>query len=216
MRRQRLGFTLFEIVVTSALASLLLTLAIQIVIPAMKSSAATSARVQMQQSAVIALNRMVADLESSLAAGIALHNNDTTGEVFLGIHPIVDVTSTKPSTQIYSRQMVLYRHLAGSNLLQRQLWPPNPSGNAPSVDGVKIPSPFMALRLSNDDLHILCTAAHDRQTLSQDVKSFRMVSSAAPPQIGQPIQMRLELSRSEHGKDIHFALQRSVHLRNSE
>lgn len=216
MKRQRLGFTLFEIVVTSALASLLLALAIQIFIPAMKSSAATAARVQMQQSAVIALNRIVADLEGSLAAGIALHNNDATGEVLLGIHPIVDVTSTKPSTQIYSRQMVLYRHLAGSNLLQRQLWPPDPSAKGASLDGVNIPSPFTPLRLSQDDLHIVCTAAHDRQTLSQDVKSFRMVSSAVAPQIGQPIQMRLELSRSEHGKDIQFALQRSVHLRNSE
>ncbi len=170
----------------------------------------------MQQSAVIALNRLAVDLQSSLAAGIALHNDDNSGEVFVGIHPIVDVTSTKPSTQVYSRQLVLYRHLAGSNLLQRELWPPDASGSVASVDGVKIPSPFTPLRLSNDDLRILSTANHQRQTLSQDVKSFRMVSSAAPPQIGQPIQIRLQLFRSEHGKVINFSLQRSIHLRNSE
>jgi prepilin-type N-terminal cleavage/methylation domain-containing protein len=117
------GFTLLEVLISASLLLLLLGLLFTFLVPTMKASVRGSVRVEMQQMAVLALNKMVGDLQNTTAAGLSLSQRNP---VSIGIVRIEGVTSE--GMQIWEKNMIVYALLDG--VLIRKVYPPGP----PSID----------------------------------------------------------------------------------
>jgi prepilin-type N-terminal cleavage/methylation domain-containing protein len=109
------GFSLLELMVAMVLSLVVLGLTIAFLIPTMRASARGSARVEMQQQAVVALGRIASDLERSAPAAVSLN----TG-AYSAILPKSSPTATPPPQK--TPVVLAVQRLANVNSSGDQMW----------------------------------------------------------------------------------------------
>jgi len=119
------------VLVAGALGIMLMTLLFNFLVPTMRASVRGATRVELQQMAVIALNKMAADVQNTAPAGLSLN---TTAPVSVGIVRILTVMGD--GRQVWEQKMIVYS-LQGDVLIRKE-YPPSPpsvvlnlTGNAP-------------------------------------------------------------------------------------
>lgn len=192
MSRAR-AFTLVEVILASALAFVLLSLCVAVLVPLARATARSADQVDLRQMAYVSLDRLSADLGRSAPEGI------TVGADVIAIQPLVDLSAD--GLQVWDSQLIVWFWNHGQ--LRRRLWPPAPPdlGWAPSPSRPRHPSPAELGRLA---------VSSDSQVLAGFVESFE-VSGGRAPLFVQPISLSLRLKREKES----YSLSTTVFLRNS-
>lgn len=197
------GFTLLEITVTAVLLSMVMLLAIRFLVPTMRISARGTLRVEMQQTAVVALNRLITDYERSSPAGIGLR---LTAPVAVSVCPVVRVQPD--GADVWSDSFILYSYDVPTRQLRRREWPPG--APSPTTEELTITK---ARRLGPDRIAGILAEPPARQIiLAADVDSFQILQppGATGDMLIQPVRFQLTLKR----QDQTFTCTRSAFVRN--
>ena len=192
MSRAR-AFTLVELVLASALAFVLLSLCVAVLVPLARATARSADQVDLRQMAYVSLDRLSADLSRSAPEGISVGAN------VMAIQPLVDLSAD--GLQVWDSQLITWFWKDGQ--LRRRLWPPGPPdlGWVPDPSRPRHPTPAELTRLA---------VLTDSQVLAGFVESFE-VTGGTPPLFVQPISLKLRLKREKES----YSLSTSVFLRNS-
>ncbi len=200
------GFTLAEILVAAGLAFLVLVLSLQFILPAMRISMRTQARTQMQQSCIMALQRIRTDLDQTNAAAIGYVNQGVgQSHTVLALQPLrPEVVNNLPA---YEMQLVSYHWTTDPGMLMRRRWEP-----PPSIPGATF-LPDQPLRLMQPQLNLLPGLIDFKESrqICPDVSGFSIASAVPPPNVGNPLRIRLDLKK----RDDSCTLEQTVLLRNS-
>lgn len=214
------AFTLLEITVVTALAFLLLALTVQFVLPAMRLSVRTQARTHMQQACFITLNKIRTDLEQTNAAAIGFVNKGgVESDTIVAIQPLADdVVNSKPA---YRQELVVYEWKGSQDKMMRKVWKPAPDilpmmTDDPTPKAITSPlfKPDEPTRLTLNQLHSVLTLTaqpYDSAQICPDVTDFSISSGTNPPNIENPIKLKLSLKHAEDS----CMLEQTVYLRNS-
>ncbi|MBT9582729.1 hypothetical protein IV102_05230 [bacterium] len=214
MSRASRGHTLIEVVVAASLTLLIGLLFLNVLWPAMRSTARNATRISLQQSALMGLNRISKDLQAAPPAGVGLAVNPTV----LSVHKIVDVVTTSPVSQIYDDHLVVYAYDPVKAILLRRVWPETEDPNQ-TLDGIlKPPTPLLAVRPLPGSLGYFGSHPGDRdRKLLTQIRSFSITSAVSPPQISPPLRLNLELEAPlAGGGSYRFLMNQSVSLRQAE
>lgn len=186
----RRAFTLIELVVAAALAALVLGLGSAYLVPALRATSRSAARVELEQRAVVALSRLVNDIEHTAPAGMSLRSS---APVCVAVNRLDEV---RPNGDlIWSDAYVIYYHDSVNNLLIRRLWPPGDP--APNSAQTKRGKPK---KLSPSELaDIVSRPPVDYSILARDVQSFEILQAGDDLLVKQPVQFRLTLERKVAG-----------------
>jgi type II secretory pathway component PulJ len=219
--RQR-AFTILEVTVVTALAFLLLALTVKFVLPAMRLSLRTQYRTQMQQACYITLNKIRTDLEQTNASAIGFVNKGgAESDTIVAIQPLQDeVPNSRPA---YLQELIVYEWKGSQDKLMRKVWKPAPD-ILPMLTDDPVPKAITTplfkttepTRLTRAQLHQVLTLPqsappYDSRQICPDVIDFSISSAIAPPNIENPIRLKLTLKRQEDS----CTLEQTVYLRNS-
>ena len=200
----RRGFSLLEIVVVCVLLSMVMLLGVRFLVPTLRISAKGTLRVQMQQTAVTALNKLVADYEASSPAGIGTRSG---APVAVSICKLDRVQGD--GTDVWSNHFIIYYCDIPTRQLRRREWPP---GEPPAT--TEETSILKARRLLPDRIAAIVAEPAPVQTiLAVDVESFRILH---PPggddnELVQPLRFQLTLKRNDADT---LTCTRSAYVRN--
>lgn len=205
------GYTLVEILIASTLMLLLLALTFQVIVPTFRTTSERSARVELEQVAALAVNRVVADLESTAPSGVglllALTPTDPTGMV---VHPLLNVDAS--GGQVWDDKLVVVYFDPGLRRLTRWVW----EGGPPAVNPA--PTAGNPLRVSPDTVRQLGQEATARGTrLASDVTEFSIGHSGSGGTYEQPFSVEILLQKpgvKNEQVPTSFRLRREVYLRN--
>ncbi len=189
------GFTLAELLVLVALMALATSLVLQVLLPTLRITSQRSLRVEMQQAAALAVDKMVADLASTNLEGLSL------GPSGFAVHPLRGVTgSGEPA---FWTEVVAYYHDQASGRLHRHHW----QGGPPALPNP--PTSTEPLRLTPTTMESLgrSAAAH---SLAEDVSRFGLTHAGTTSAWEQPFRIVLELEKGP----TRFRLERSVTILN--
>lgn len=229
--RQR-GFTLLELIVAAVLMVLLLGMMFNFLIPTMRASAKGSARVEMQQQAVVALGKIADDVERSAPAGVSINtagvylgSGNQTSSVCLAVQRLSDVSSG--GTQSWDLHITAYCWnglTTTPSPLVRKIF------NSPLPDGTSL-SQTSPSKLSDSTLNTLLsnTGTYSNDTLATGVLQMQVTSNGIGALLSNPVTVRLVLGRNAAtGANTYaqtgtaftqyqelFDLQRTVAMRNS-
>ena len=184
------------------------TLAIQVVLPAMRWSTRSQSRGQLQESCYAALQNVRAELQLTNAAAISLTNSSSPGApVVLAFQPLLqDLPSARP-TYLAELTAICWDPSAGT--LVRKSWSTDPLGVG--LDTVS-PSRLKDVQL----LSLRTLATSDSKMLAQYVEDFSVTSGTARPNIGNPLKLHLTLKRQvAAGEPDQSTLDSVVYLRNA-
>lgn len=186
----RRGFTLIELVVASALAALVLGLGAAFLVPALRASSRSAARVELEQRAVLALSRLVKDIEHTSPAGMSLRSNDP---VCVAVNPLEEV---RPNGDlIWSESYVIYYHDSAQGLFIRRLWPPgNPTPTSAQTKRAR-PKKLTPMELAD----IVSNPPVDYTVLARDVTDFQILQAGDDFLVKQPVRFELTLERKVAG-----------------
>lgn len=107
MSASRRGLSLLELIFAVTLASLLLTLFFQVLIPVAKGTVSTSDRAELEALAGVTLDKLRHDFHSSAAAGVSsLELSAGPIRRSLAVHPLV--TLGTDSRQVWDNQLVVW------------------------------------------------------------------------------------------------------------
>lgn len=134
MSASRRGASLLELVFAITLASLLLTLLVQVLIPVARGTLSTSDRAELEALASLTLDKLHNDLQSSAAAGVSSLEL-TTGDIrrSLAIHPLV--TLGGDSRQVWDDRLLVWWW----NTKEGKLWR-GTAGSAPTDRPLRVPT----------------------------------------------------------------------------
>lgn len=203
----RRGFTLLEVLVAAVLTLLVMGVAFGYLVPAWRASARIQTRVELQQSAVVALDRLTAELKTSAPGGVTL--SDGVPRI-LAINPVEKVQGN--GLVVWKSSYILY--VFEGDRLERIEWPPGGPAASPSQQ-----LPTRAKRLPRSQLVAIASAGDvARRQVAGDVVDFSWTHPGSPDVFTQPLTFRLELSRatSAQPQAERVVLQRSVHLVNQQ
>lgn len=201
--------------IAMGLLAIISTLVLEFLIPALKAQARGSVRVDVQEQALVACGKIVADLEGATPGGIGIQKNDGNYKPeVLTVHKLMDASATDPPRQIFANQVVVYFWMPNSRRIGRATWPPDPS-NPPS--NVAIPTPAGAFRPAPAQMTGLASVGPNDSWLGADVTSLNVTSAVNPPLVGPPINVTINFERQINAGEVEkFQIQRSISLRNSE
>ena len=199
--------------IASGIAAAIATVMVAFLITSLQAQARMAVRVDVQEQAMMACNRVARDLQGSVLAGVSLRKSAGSQPEVLAIHPLVGVSTGDPPSQIFSRQVVVYAWKPGQGRIVRQLWPADPSHPPAGA----IPTVFKPFRVNQDDLLTLGNSSNaTAPSFGGDVTAFNVTTPATPPQISPPITLTLSLAKSVKGRNYSYTLTRKLSLRNSD
>ncbi|MEW6280460.1 MAG: hypothetical protein AB1758_17670 [Candidatus Eremiobacterota bacterium] len=204
--------SIIEVLITCAVVGLLLTMVAGFLVPAMKMQGQGAARAEMQQQTSIAMNRLVADLQSSSSGGIGVLPPSGTDPVGLGIVPILQVDALgTSSSQVWATEAICYFWYPGNEKLIRKRYPPDPPA-------VSVPfAPSRPVRLTPGDLLQIANSDNDTEVLlASHVNSFTIQHAGIGTSVTPPmtVTMRVVQTIPHSNKPEQFLLQRSITFRN--
>lgn len=193
------------------------TIVVMLMVTSLNAQARAAVKVELQQQGIVAMNRIIKDLQTSIPAGVSLRKA-TPGQVnepeVLSIHPIATVSSSDPPAQIFSRQLIVYSWAPTTDRIWRQEFPPDPNNPPMSPPG---PTAFRALRLNQADLLSLGrNLPPAARQVGADITAFNVTTPAAAPMIGTPLTLTVSLEKLVRDRTYKFFLTRTVSLRNSD
>ena len=201
--------SLLEVIVAMGLALGALTLMIQLLVPSARISLRGAARTEVQESCVIALRQLAADLQRSNASAITLRNTVSTGPGLVVIQPLQLDSSDAESR--YLPELWDYVFRPGPGTLTRRRWEP-----VPAVLGVTLESQ-VGTRLTGTQLDRLLnlTGAREECILAHNVKEFSLGGSVQPPNFPNPVTLHMLVEKKvTSGDPDRFRLDQTVMLRN--
>ncbi|MDQ7826113.1 MAG: hypothetical protein RDV48_25145 [Candidatus Eremiobacteraeota bacterium] len=211
---RRRAFTLPEIIVSLFLTLLLLTLLVSFLVPCLRATQTGTIRVELQQESLLALGRVMADLESTVTAAITVQasgSSPETGPVYLAVIPVESVNSD--GLQVWKQSIVLYYWKEAGSPLIRKEWTPSSPPSLGLVSGDIKPTVVTNAMMSQ----IASETALRGKILARDVKEFRVKSLTTSLSLSSPIEVFISLERrgGTGKKDAEkFSLARNVTLRN--
>ncbi|GEM_PF-987103 len=207
------GFTIIELLVAAVLLILLLSLIFAFLTPTMKAAALGSARAEIQQEALRALDALCYDLLRSASSGISLITPATDpekGPLYLGIIRIENVGPLGNS--IWAQALIVYSWKGTGSPLIRKVWT---SSSLPSL-GI-ILSPGTPARFQQATLSQIAEEPGLKgQVLARDVSELRITSAGLGSSVSSPIDLSVTISRKAATGKIKpeiFQLGRSISLR---
>lgn len=202
------GASLLEMLVVTALVALLGLLVSQLIFATSRASQRSQVNLVLQQTAILAMSQLVADLQSTSAAGISWTRTTPPDlRTVVAVQPLAAQFGQPEPT--YLDRLVAYSWRADQGSLRRLAWVPP---QMPAPLSVQMPTRLdqAALLALPDNGNI-----DEKKVLAQDVVDLDLVSNIAAPNLGSPIKLRLQLRRSVPGKTpAEFLLMQSVSLRN--
>ena len=194
--------SLVEVLIVAGLLAMLATLFIWFMIPSLRLTAQQSVRIELQQQASIALNKLTTDLRKTSATGVSL------GVDSLGLNMIEGVT--EKGKQIWADEVVVYYRDVSLKRLFRKVYPPAPPAlNLPF-------NPLRPTRVSPSELASLAAANGKERSVAQHVEIFEIAHSGGGNNLETPLTLRLVLSHgvSQKTDDESFEIISMVALRN--
>lgn len=239
------AFTLLEITVAAGLSVVVFTLLALLLYATSVSTVRGQARVDIQQQAILASNRMVTELMQCTPAGVGvLYTPDVDSEVVLSLHKVVDVSSTVPPSQVFARQLTVFWWLPGEG----SLWQRTVSDEHSPTLGELGLTPLNTARPTRGGrqetlLRMVRNTQDGKRSLAQGVVGFQIVSGGnlqdplpsgppqsfvggnLPPSLANPVTLALTLEKEVRG-GLHtsaagnpcerFQVQRTIWLRDGE
>lgn len=233
----RAGFTLIEVMVAASIMIMLLGLIFWFLVPAMRYSAEGTMKVDMQQEAVLAMGRIVADLQRTTAQGISFSptTGSPAGTIYaLGVVPMESIgPDGKPvwadgssvSNGRVEGMDVYYLDNTDHHLYEKY-YPPKPPSVSPAIS-FATDSPAA---VTSDQLSQIASASQPNGTersLADHVTEFwiRHAKSGATawpwqsesPSITEPIIITITMDQDvpHTQQKAHVELTRRVYLRNA-
>lgn len=204
--------SLLETLVAGTLLTVVMGMILSILIPTFRNTSRGGLRVEMQQQASIALERLVIDLEHGAPASVSVlpappASSDVSG---VAVQRIDGYSSS--GAQQWEKQLVVYYWLPKTRALKREIW----------MNGMKPALPVTLLdyhpsRITRQDLiEIINDGSSPEKTLARGVSKFKV---DYPDDLSkrQPYQIELRLERVATGKQEPevLSLKREITLRNS-
>jgi prepilin-type N-terminal cleavage/methylation domain-containing protein len=200
----RRGLTLIELLVTIALAGLVLTLFVWFLVTTSQLTEQGTARVELQQSAILSALKMERDLRRSAKEAITLFPSPpvSSDPRVVAMVPIADIDSS--GQKIWEQEVIAYHWTSSSKELHRREWPPKVSPGAFSTDPLPTNSPT---RLDDGDMQALAT--EQGQRLAYGVEDF------VAKWVGDAVSIRVVVERDVSGKQapLRFEFEKVVALR---
>lgn len=189
----RRGFSLVELMVTSSLTLMVVSLLYVMLVAGMRLYRHGSARSELQVSATMSLSRLAADLDRTTPPGVSVRPDG------LSLVPLRGISAD--GRQLWLEELILYYREAGTQALLRRHCPPVPEDVSLALD------PTRPLALSEEELQVLFLAASPPAVvMARDVVSFEVTRPQGP----RLLHVRLELAR----ESLRFELQRDLYVRN--
>jgi type II secretory pathway component PulJ len=199
---RRRAFTVLETLVAAGLGLLLLVLTFRFFVPALKISLRSQERTGMQQRCYLALQKIRADLSLTNAAAVSLAT--LTPPSILAIQPMeLETMENRPTYQL---RLVSY-HVSPQKHLLRRVWQPPPTLGV--TFEASRPHRLDATQLGQ--LAGLTSGWFETRRLSPDVEEFSLGSAVPPPNIANPVRVKIVLKSG----DDRCQMEQTVFLRNS-
>lgn len=209
------GFSLVEILVSVALLSLVTGLFVAFLFPTMKHSAQGTARADLQQMAVMALDRIQRDLLESGTRGISTipraEAEPRNDPVVVAAIPIQDVGAD--AQPLWAQRVVVYWWDEEARRLSRREWPPEP----PTELSVTL-DPSRPRTLPYADLRALALQRNGKEaSVANDVVDFDVTDADPGPGVASPVVVRMTVERgvNQQEEPESVTMERSVTLRNT-
>lgn len=231
--------------VAAGLSVVILTLLGALLYATSVSTVRGQAKVDIQQQAILASNRMVSELMQCTPAGVGvLYTPDPSSEVVLSLHRVVDISTTVPPSQVFDQQLTAFWWLPGEGVLwQRRVG----DEHSPTLGELGLAPLNTALPTRGGRQETLLRMVRNsppaRSKLAQGVVAFQVVSGDdlqdplpsgppqafvsgnLPPAVANPVTLALTLEKEVKGglhtnREGHpcerFQLQRTIWLRDGE
>lgn len=208
MRRR--GMSLLETLLAGALMTMVMGLVLSFLIPTFRNSSRGGLRVEMQQQASIALERLVIDLEHGAPASVSILPAPTGTDEVSGVAVQRMEGYTSSGAQLWETQLIVYYWLPKTQTLKREIWN---NGMKPSLPVTLLD--YHPAHITRQDLiSIINDASAPESNLAQGVTKFSVDYPAPPNQ--QPYRIQLTLERAPIGQKAPevLTLDRSITLRN--
>lgn len=188
------GFTLVELLVAIALGVITLAILVGLVMATVRVSFRGTARVQLQQSALTAANRLAEDLANAPIAGVTMWQQPDSFR--LAIHRLDNVGLD--GGQVWADTLLVYGWNQSDGRLVRLEVPGVPSERARRPTEAEVEA-------------WLADASLPRRGLAVEVTGMELDSALPPPALAQPLKLVMELERGSEK----FRLERDFFLMNS-
>lgn len=202
--------SLLEVIVAMGLALGALTLMIQLLVPSARISLKGAARTELQETCVLALRQVAADLQRSNASAITLRNSagGTPGQVVL--QPLqLDSNEAEPR---YLLELVEYVYRPDEATLRRRRWEPVPTPLGVTLEA-KIGTRLTVPKL---DLLLTLTGPREERILAHHVAEFALTGAVPPPNVPNPVNLHMVVEKkTTTGDPDRFRLDQAVMLRNA-
>ena len=207
-----------EILIASGLAAAIAVVMVMFLVTSLEAQARTAVRVDVQEQGIMASNRMVKDLQTTVLGGVCVRKctpgNPAYPEI-LSIQPMIGVGTSDPPSQVYARQWVFYSWAPEQGKILRYLYPPDPEH--PAAGGPKMTTALVPKRIDQDQLLWVSQQAPVGVTpFGGDVTALNITSPAAPPGVTSPITLTISLSKIVKGRPYNYQVERTISLRNSD
>lgn len=219
----RRAYSLIEIIFSLALIGLVAGLSLGFLFPALRASVRGTLRVEMQQQAVTALNRLCGDVRRTSVAGLSLRSG--TPPIAVAACPVsgpdLRLGQAGPlqpdGTVVWSDFFILYYLDETSRKLMRREWPPGPPAATTEETTIVKPRRLSPARLAQ----IVAQSGSNEMVLATEVTRFEIehAPGGSDGEVKQPVRFRLVLERrgnTGHQSQERFIYTRSVFLRNQK
>ncbi|GMU57267.1 MAG: hypothetical protein AMXMBFR33_64130 [Candidatus Xenobia bacterium] len=184
---------------------LILTLIIQVVVPMGRGAVRGSQQIEIQQVALMAMQKVCADLATAPAAGITRYPTTGApppgGTLILAIQAFTGVDTV--GQQTWSDQLVIYWWRVDSGKLYRLVWPPGyPVGRRPDIDE--------SFKPTLDELTLITDNPRGEERLLGILKTFDVDLTRVP----HTVSLSAEAPAPEGAPPESFSLTRKIYLRN--
>lgn len=196
----REAFTLPELLVAMTIGLLTLGIVVSLVVTTLRVSFRGTARIQLQQSAMMLVDSLSSDLAQAPMAGLELFSSGDT--FWLTIHPLANVGLDVE--QQWSSSLVVYAWDKKDGRVLRLVVPSGSTEHPVRPTAAQVQGWLKDERIP-------------RRLVATEVTSFELKSALPAPKMGQPLTLVLELERPATGSQgaEKFALHRDFFLMNS-
>lgn len=199
------GFSLIEVLVAASLLLLVVTLIAQLLVPSLHLSVRGTERSSLQQTGSLAMARLSEDLLTTNLAAVSWADSVAGSPAVLALQPM-----DSPSPQgrpAYRNALISYTWLPAATELRREVWNPPPASW-----GLVTQAPTRLARVTLMQIPST-TLPYERRILSRDAVLLELSSAVAPPNLSNPLTLKLKLSRK--GAPDTFEVTRVLSLRNA-
>ena len=202
-----------EILIASSLAAAIAVVMVMFLVTSLQAQARTAVRVDVQEQGIMASNRMVKDLQTTVLGGVCVRKcipGDPTHPEVLSIQPLIGIGTNDPPSQIYGRQWIVYSWAPNQGKILRYLYPPDPAQQP--AGGPKVTTTLVPKRIDQDGLLWISQQTPVGVTpFGGDVTAMNISNPTTPS-----ITLTLALSKLVKGRPYNYQVERTISLRNSD